>query len=957
MSGLLADWHRQLHENFRSLRDEREHLTPGRPVFALEHGLDRHSELPEMIQVVRGSIASGRMLATSHWLPIIVYAAEIGYDYQGDGYWPRFESKTPCWEQLGNTGRDYIRATFKEFAESYGGARPSGRWAEWFTIIAWPITHAVLPVYLQRQLALLLHNYRNVLTAELLHDHDELGKRLASHSHSSSERFRNFAENSSLLGLVAASLLSDDEEDSGLLRSSTLHRIVKDLHSERQAGEWLLSARRVADTVRRRGFLSNRNAPRPLLSSSSSEQVQSPRLDLELEVRRRGPEWTVYVTVPSYQSLARRFPDVGLELRRLRYRVDGVTTPRVQPRGALMYERGPFPLSRYPISGTSVIIPEGATFIAKQLLIDSCKLPGGPWLFYLRESGHGTEIRTRRVRLGHNYVLLSDPMAQIVSRWCVPVPLSTEGVQAHHLNIPEHVDSSIIRELRELGIGVVSDAQVWPAGLVPARWDGAGRAAWRLGDNPILGIQCTRAASTCRVTVGESTIELSWPNDSDILFLRLVDLDIGTHLVEVKILSDASDELIAEGQLEVSIIEPADSMMDSGARQGLRIMSYPAQPTFSELWTGDAVVVADGPLGERVKFQVSLMSSRGSPEVVLAPFSSELPVDDKRWRALWRTAQGNWTADRGDNKLHESSAQAEELVISASNPILGSFQIRAERAISALRWYGGIDREGPFARLVDQTDRRDIVVDYYDVRCPDERGEPKLDEKRQVRSVYGGLVVASIPGLETGIVLPTHISGNLLDLRRSNTRPSIHIDVRCSESVCRLIQIARLWTHTGLALDNRAAIVQSKVNDALVAALGRMICGDRWWLIIENSVMKGIRPTYHELLIAAGDTPEECEVAGRLQQIATTVSTDPIERSIRFFNTLGLNPEFSNTVTNVVRLATVPGALILNEREVAQSIELVLTAPSIYRLARLFVLTIANYENDEPFTTLRNWRW
>ena len=121
--------------------------------------------------------------------------------------------------------------------------------------------------------------------------------------------------------------------------------------------------------------------------------------------------------------------------------------------------------------------------------------------------------------------------------------------------------------------------------------------------------------------------------------------------------------------------------------------------------------------------------------------------------------------------------------------------------------------------------------------------------------------------------------------------------------------------------------------------------------------MKGTRPTYHELLIAAGDTPEAFELAGRLQQIATTVSADPIERSIRFFNTLGLNPEYSNTVTNVVRLATVPGALILNEREGAHSIELVLTAPSIYRLARLFVLTIANYENDEPFATLRNWPW
>ena len=232
----IDEWHKRLHDHFVKLRHERDSSSPGGLVFALEHGLGAEEDLPKLDDVVRSTVAKG-LLPSQAWLPLVVYAAEIGYRYEGDKYWPVFEAETPGWAHQ-PAGREYIRKKYELFAKMYGGARPSGRWAMWFRNIAWPITHAVLPTDLQRHLARLLSDYRHAFTAELLKNHEELGERLAARSTNTSSRFRQFAENTSLLGLVAASLLGDEDE-TPLLSPKVLHRIVLDLSRERQSGAWL----------------------------------------------------------------------------------------------------------------------------------------------------------------------------------------------------------------------------------------------------------------------------------------------------------------------------------------------------------------------------------------------------------------------------------------------------------------------------------------------------------------------------------------------------------------------------------------------------------------------------------------------------------------------------------------------------------------------------------------------
>ena len=284
---VLEDFHSELGRHFRALHEERKLLSPAAPVFALEHGLS-DADLDLLKNAVRSAVRQGFGAAFRQWwLPFVVYAAESGYEYAGGEYWHTFEESTPWWREYGD--RDRIRGWFQVFAVDYGGAVPQGAFAEYYTIIAWPITHAVLPVYLQRNLARLLFDFRTGLTAQLLQDPDALGTRLASRTGSYTERFRLFCQNTALLGKISVALLSGEDDESPYLLRQTLRRLVDGLSKERDSRQWLEAARRSAAQLRTRtrGFVRDQQpSPRP----PQPERLPSPT-DPRLILRRRGDGW------------------------------------------------------------------------------------------------------------------------------------------------------------------------------------------------------------------------------------------------------------------------------------------------------------------------------------------------------------------------------------------------------------------------------------------------------------------------------------------------------------------------------------------------------------------------------------------------------------------------------------------------------------------------------------------
>ena len=213
MSESLDAWQTRLERHFAELAGARK--ATRLPVFALEHGLDA-DQIAEITKLLHARLRDGASLGR-HWLVWVVYATEQGYDYDGEEYWTSFEARTPQWHERGE--RRSLRDWFQKFHSAYNGVKPTGPWAEWFSIIAWPITHAILPRDLQHQLARALFDLRPQLLRLVDCSPDQVGRYVAAASHHATSRFRYFLEQEELAGRIVLALLADSEFERGAGRS------------------------------------------------------------------------------------------------------------------------------------------------------------------------------------------------------------------------------------------------------------------------------------------------------------------------------------------------------------------------------------------------------------------------------------------------------------------------------------------------------------------------------------------------------------------------------------------------------------------------------------------------------------------------------------------------------------------------------------------------------------------
>ena len=245
-------------------------------------------------------------------LPWVVYASEIGYRYAGDEYWQTFEAETRGWRYRGD--RNWIRRRFVDFQARFGGAKPSGKWAEWFSIICWPIVHAILPKDLQRQLAKVLYDIRYSFASELLSSPVKLGELIALRSWNTSSRFLNLAQEPLLLGQIATALLLHDQQSSKtLILPSTLQRIATDLEHERQSRAWLLGAQHQAKHATLHGLKSSNRQPSEGLTASpgpTKEQIAALGIEPRVVLLPVGEKlWEVILEIPDLSPLLLKFPE------------------------------------------------------------------------------------------------------------------------------------------------------------------------------------------------------------------------------------------------------------------------------------------------------------------------------------------------------------------------------------------------------------------------------------------------------------------------------------------------------------------------------------------------------------------------------------------------------------------------------------------------------------------------
>ncbi|WP_315068027.1 hypothetical protein [uncultured Microbacterium sp.] len=847
---VLREEHARLDRHFRDLAQRRAEQGGG-PSFVLEHGLSP-SDVETMSGFVRRAVARGLIPSrgTKLWLPFAVYATEAGYEYDGTEFWPSFSASTPGWERFGDRNR--VRDWFRAFNAEYGGAVPRGAFAQNFKIIAWPLTHAILPADLQRHLAQLLYEFRMGLTTTMLEQPEHLGEYLHARAWSYNERFRIFCSNTSLLGHVAAALLHGEGEQSPYLLSTTLRRLTTSLEQEQQAKEWLRGARHAAGRVRSRGFLQSggdieHRGRRPPMPNPTDP-------GLVLQATEHGRR--LYAELPDLSGLARRLPHVFEELRTKRARIVGYER-NMAARGSLA-NPSRVRLLRLPRADDPAFIElEGSDSQVNALLRDQVQVSTGPtWLFKRRQSGVAVEVKSRLLRPEATYYFLHDGSHAPDVSWAKAVPVDIDDVVATRLLVPAQIHDRETAALVAVGLSIATNAVIRPVGVAAHHWDGDGTVEWSVGESGLIGIRVEHLPAFCHLTLDGERHSVMWPDGERELFVSLDDLAVGEHHLHVE-LFDTARESLSEGMLLVRVRDPQVRRDAAELGEGIRVLTSPARPTMNEIWAPGALTIL-GPDGLLVDLVVSLRSA-DHREVTKIQQIVELPMRDSDWSGVAAKL-------RGDDRFAKNFDRAESLELTVGHAGVGHASVIAERGFQPLRWLLTRDHDVTSAHLIDRTDSATTGAELYRFESPLRR-EP-VDLTTDVPApATGGLLRATVGNADNDVTATILLPAQPSEIRHLWRPPHIPTGAKTREELTRLAQAHQIWARADMPGDALTQNQRLLVLDGITRAL-TSLAGGRRWSKLEIRLAGAADPLdlCGEMQAAVGDSDEQVKLARTISQ-------------------------------------------------------------------------------------------
>ena len=967
----LDHWQEHLASHFEELAARRHSGSGSPPVFALEHGLD-DAEIEVVSKAVRTHVRSRRP-SWQHRLPWVVYAAEVGYDYSGYEYWQTFEAKTPGWDVRGD--RSWVRKCYHWFQREYGGAHPSGEWADWFTIICWPITHAILPKDLQRQLARVLYEVRRSFSQAVFTDRGTLGQLVAARSWTGSSRFQHLVQETELVGQIAAALLLEGESATDeLLDPRTLRRISRDLDQERQGREWLRAARRSAkERAKVRGLApaEPRRELGPRRTDEARQEVAAlgiePRLVLQpLDVE--GTSWRVSIEIPDLSSLCRRFPGTQRVLKQSRCRVAGYEG-RPIARGRFLYGSQRLSLSRWPVPDEVFLRFEQSHPDLEFLLKTECLLrPGPPWVFRIASDGFAYECRSLRVRPGQRYVILSTRAAEFVDG-LQPVDLQCRGIRGTLLSVPTAPGARLDRAIQDIGLTRSRLLEVWPAGLAPAYWDGEGSGEWLAGERVTLGIQSDHTLSMLRVSLeGQPArmLELTGIAPGEPTFLELPPLPVGLHTMRFDAVANDDAGVESLGHLQVAMRTGEAQLWAHGVNPSgpLLVRVDPVVPTLEQLWDGQVDVDVLGPHGREVICDTALVNRSGDRSIARIVHKLKLPITATQWKFQFE-----------NNFRKKGMAQSKYDVASACRVdfiagILGTFTLWCEREFTPLRWaLVGERNRKPIVRLIDDSgSEEDPTVFHHTLERP--ASEIRLDCAQDYEvSPPGGLYLARQGDFSAGIiVVPTRL-GSLGDLRNS---PKIPSRQRSLGAVVEAVDLCDKWATARSSGDILSVINRRKTLRVITRYVVGLIGGEGWARTEPN--LEELSTEDLAVLVQAVTKPAEAPLtsalwreAKGLVKVSTKERVDQLARLARIHGVMGEKEDDSSGPDNLEWMSEFALRLASNPRDAAAwaagdrraALTRLMEIPVLARAARFVVLATHAYTESGAMSdeVYRGWTW
>lgn len=808
----LAYWQERLAAHFAKLREGRGDW----PIFALEHGLEAR-DCQALKDAVRAAIRAEKPRSDQS-LAWVVYATEFGYKYSGESYWPAFEEETPGWREQGN--RDFIRTAFERFAKHYKGVQPRSLWAQHFSIICWPITHAVLPTDLQRRLVQLLFQLRFSFNRSLFASAEDLGRYLHSHIGDTSSRFQELAENESLLGQIAAGLLLEASEAESLILPATLQRVRADIERERVAKTWLSEARARIGRLQVRGLGGVQSQTRTARSRHSDAGIRlEPRLSL---VQNAEGAWSAWVRLPSLAPIATIWPEVRPFLASARAMLLDGDEERPLARGKLLSgsdER----LTQWPDHGAPYLHVEDAPTTIEAVLQGMIFPARGTTFFQVTEHGRAVHALSGKVRPGESYILVSRSPIDGAHLGISPVKLGFSGAHGSILAVPDHLDDQSIRRLELLGTAADRHVRIWPSGAGVAAWDDEGYCEVLTGDPLILGLAVDHAVTGLRITIDDGpTRHFSYgPAGDSVAFVCLDELNAGEHIVVLQLAHD--QEVTDLGRLSVVVRAPGATGRTASTTGAIVLRAWPPQPSLEQLWEGSTEVSVAGPIGIRASCSVELRMNDASQVLAKTAFTITLPCTVEDWRSAWQHH-----AIR-DSRLAAKYDAAGTCTIQIDAGSLGQPSLIARRELAPLRWYIRYSDVRLEAQLLNDSETKLQLLEHFRFERPDTavRLDPKVVMARMEIPAPGGLLIAETSNHRAATIGATPLVLKSL----GGLAPEVVLRplTRASADIVGRLTIAALWGGARIrGAQQAAALWRGRIVKQLVSQLVGTIAGEKW---------------------------------------------------------------------------------------------------------------------------------
>lgn len=835
---VLRDVAASLQERFGRLAAERKQL--GNPVYALEHGLTV-SEI-EAVRIAASIEYRNFGIVQGHWLVWLALAAEAGYSYNGEEFWPEFSADRAQWRS--GSDRTWLRRRHELFRDRYGGPHPTGDWAGHFNIIAWPIANAVLPRFLQAYFAEHLFAERYSLARSVAMDPDALGTVLLASYRGSSSRYRLFLQQTDLTGRLILALRDlDHGHASTRLCPELLARVIGDLERRRDSRDFLRDARRVIGS--RQTFLAPALRAPATTPSRPASAAARPGV-VTFAVRVSGEDAILGVILPDVGVLLDGIGAGREMLSRLRIRFVGSSA--VEPAAVLLTFAGrDRRLEAYPGPGEPIATLEGveATRFGP---LQSALVPQVSAIRLLKRGSDGLfrEVVGRQARSGGSYLLLPSSditKADVAALRVVRLRSSVVAAAVWLLELDPVVAQPQEDALRRLGVGLLRGVRIEPLGLSPASGP-AGIPMWLTTEPIVLRLSADHPVWGFAIRMdGVTPVMIRADTEGSGIDVLLDDIAPGPHAITVQTArtADPSSAAGPVAEFEFDVREPAAWQESMRRRSGIRLATEPPGADMEAVLGNRASVVVVGPPGRRARWTLCTFDAESGRTASRDGGTTRIGGDP---REIARVLDGL------RNALSDEIDLAHRVQIAVVVEELGRQSLMFEHRVEPLRW--SFDPRSGRARLIDETDRSSApALCCYDLARP--AAALRLDHDRAIDGfdvpAPGRLLVARHEGALRAMFASRPTDRVLHSLSELDTPQAFDFDGEPAMAMLILLQAMGRWKRAK-ALGPQAIFRKQRTLEALRHAFRVSACGSPY----AQALRAG--PPFSRVLPLVGGDPE-----------------------------------------------------------------------------------------------------